>query len=134
MLKCNNRIVIYQNNKIIKGLYYGTTDEFIDVREGYYTGFFVLPMDSLRISGDSIYFILSPQTKDFFTQPLAENILSTNNAKEKGYSHWDNYDNYPFAQLRRYHGFILDSVTIFFDKDSLYNTYPRIFSKTTIVK
>lgn len=125
----NNRIIFQKINNKLEGLYYGTTDEFIDVREGYYPGFFILPMDSLQIIGNEVFFILKPQTKDFFTEPLPESILSTNDALEKGYSHWDNYDNFPFARSRRYHGFFLDSATIFFEKDDAFNSVSKKFLK-----
>lgn len=123
----NNRIIFQKINNKLEGLYYGTTDEFIDVREGYYPGFFILPMDSLQIIGNEVFFVLKPQTKDFFTEPLPESISSTNDAIEKGYSHWDKYDNYPFVQSRRYHGFFLDSVTLFFEKNNAFNSVSKKF-------
>jgi hypothetical protein len=122
-------IILKKSGDQLEGYYYGTTDEFVDVSEGYYPGFFVLPMDSLRIKEDSIYFVLMPQTKDFFTQPVSRNVFSTKEALNKGYSHWDNYDHYYFAKLRKYKGFFIDSVTLFFDKDSIYNINSKKFLK-----
>lgn len=125
----DNRIVIRKKKNQYEGIYYGTTDEFVDAREGYYPGFFVLPMDSLRVNEDSIYFVLMPQTKDFFTQPISKDVSSTGQALNKGYSHWDTYDNYDFASLKKYKGFFLDSATIFFEKDSIYNRNSKKFIK-----
>jgi hypothetical protein len=122
-------IVLKRSGNQFKGYYYGTTDEFVDVREGYYPGYFVLPMDSLRINEDSIYFVLMPQTKDFFTQPISKDIFSTKDALSKGYYHWDNYDYFNFAKLRKYKGLFVDSITLFFDKDPIYNISSKKFIK-----
>ncbi len=51
---------LYLEDGILKkGFFWGTTDEFDEVREGYKCGFFVLPMTEIRHEGDSISFKLS---------------------------------------------------------------------------
>ncbi|MDR1738027.1 MAG: hypothetical protein LBR66_04310 [Candidatus Symbiothrix sp.] len=105
----NNYIFLEIENDSLKGYYYGTTDEFDEVREGYPCGFFVLPMDSLQIKNDSISFVLQPTNNDFLVQPIARSIRSTEEALKMGYSHWD------IARLnsgRSYRGVFSDSATI----------------------
>jgi hypothetical protein len=36
---------------------------------------------------------------------------------KKGYTHWTNFDHFPFITLKRYEGLFLDSATIYFEKD-----------------
>lgn len=55
----NHFIVLTKNGEKISGLYYGTSDEFDDAREGYLPGFFVSPMDNLQINGETIRFVLT---------------------------------------------------------------------------
>ncbi len=52
-----------------RGWYYGTSDEFDAAREGYLPGFFVAPMEALRVTGDSIFFRLT-RPERFFVAPV----------------------------------------------------------------
>ena len=53
-----------ENGILKKGFYWGTSDEFEDVREGYRCGFFVLPMEDIKCGKDSVSFRLKPFSSD----------------------------------------------------------------------
>lgn len=53
-----------ENGVLKKGFYWGTSDEFEDVREGYRCGFFVLPMEDIKCGKDSVSFRLKPFSSD----------------------------------------------------------------------
>src|SRR5690606_33954591 len=93
------------------------TDEFDKAREGYLPGFFVLNIEDLYIEGDTIRFNLRPEIDDFFNQYIDSSIKSSEDAIKKGYTHWTNFDHFPFITLKRYEGLFLDSATIYFEKD-----------------
>ena len=116
-LNQDNRIVIHKNDNIFKGTFYGTTDEFDKAREGYLPGFFVLNIEDLYIEGDTIRFNLRPEIDDFFNEYIDSSIKSSEDAMKKGYTHWTNFDHFPFITLKRYEGLFLDSATIYFEKD-----------------
>jgi hypothetical protein len=107
----NHFIVLSKNKDKISGLYYGTSDEFDFAREGYLPGFFVSPMDSLQINGDTIVFILNTNNSDFLTRPVDLKIQSTKEALSSGYKNWDN--KIP-ATPKTYTGLIKDPETIIF--------------------
>jgi len=113
----NQYIVLTKTNDEITGLYYGTTDEFDEEREGYLAGFFVSPMDKLQINGDTIRFILNTSNSDFLTKPIDLKIKTTKEAIGKGYKNWDN--KIPTTP-KTYLGLIQDSVTIFFKREKEY--------------
>jgi hypothetical protein len=113
-LNWDNYILLRQNNDTVVGLFYGTTDEFIDAREGYTPGYFVLPMEQLSIIGNQISFVLRPKSSDFFTKPIPRNTVSSAAAILKGYTHWDNYDYYDFILYQKYNGLFEDSGDIHF--------------------
>ncbi|MEX1240576.1 MAG: hypothetical protein WEB30_12705 [Cyclobacteriaceae bacterium] len=71
------------------GLYYGTSDEFDQGREGYLPGFFVADMQDIRIDDDSIHFIVRATDDDMFTRAVDLNIETTDKARVLGYEKWD---------------------------------------------
>lgn len=79
-----------------KGYFWGTSDEFDNVREGYACGYFVLPMTQIKQTPDSIVFVLDARTKDkkrfncFFMAPVDRRVRTWKEAKEL-YQPWDNY-------------------------------------------
>lgn len=108
----NQYIIIDKKDSKYFGLYYGTTDEFDETREGYLPGFFVAPMDNLEINNDTIKFTLSVDDKDFFEKPIDRDIKSTEEAFKAGYENWGVKMNKKFS--KKYSGVIKDNGQIFF--------------------
>lgn len=50
--------------------YYGTSDDFDDMRQGYYPGFFKAPLETMKMEGDSISFDLKVSDSIFYKQPI----------------------------------------------------------------
>ena len=125
----DNRIIIQKVNNKFEGLYYGTTDEFDKAREGYLPGYCVLNMEDLHIDGDTIRFILSPKINDFFNEYIDISIKSSQDAVKKGYTHWSNFDHFPFKTSKNYQGLFIDSLTIFFEEDSYNGMSEKKFIK-----
>ena len=50
--------------------YYGTSDDFDDMRQGYYPGFFKAPIETMKMEGDSISFGLKVSDSIFYKQPI----------------------------------------------------------------
>ncbi|MFH0992685.1 MAG: hypothetical protein V1799_22025 [bacterium] len=123
-LKENHYIVLSRSSNTLAGLYYGTSDEFDESREGYLPGFFVAQMDSLKIHGDTIRFTLKVANSDFLTTAVDLNIKSTTEALKAGYKNWGN--KIPTSP-KKYAGLIQDSVTIFFkgEKEFLNKTFKK---------
>jgi hypothetical protein len=84
----NNYIVLSKVDKQLTGLYYGTSDEFDQAREMYLPGFFVALMKNVLVSGDSIYFTLYVENKDFFEKPIDLKYKTANDARINGYKKW----------------------------------------------
>jgi hypothetical protein len=84
----NHYIVIEKSGAGYSGLYYGTTDEFDQAREGYYPGFFVAPMNNLDIDGETIKFTLSIENENVYDKPVDLIIKSNEQAKKAGYKKW----------------------------------------------
>jgi hypothetical protein len=119
-LRAEDRYILLREiNGVTEGYFYGTTDEFTDMREGFLCGYMVLPLDSLRIDSDSISFVLHPEADDFFMRPIERDILSTEDAKKAGYVHWPQYDSEfikYYTERKVYKGVFVDSTTIQFKK------------------
>lgn len=81
--------LIFENNQVKQGLFWGDTDEFDDAREGYECGFFILSVSRIRQKGDSLFFILDARKEKFFTSPIPLNITSSQEAIKKGCQLWD---------------------------------------------
>jgi len=87
----NQYIVLTEKGGKVTGFYYGTSDEFDDVREGYYAGYFVAQMNDLKITGDSIEFVLKVENSDFLTKLIDLKITSTQEAIKAGNENWHVY-------------------------------------------
>lgn len=80
-----------ENGQIKRGCFWGTTDEFTDVREGYECGFFVLPISQIRQKEDSLFFTLDARKEKFFTKAIPLDITTSQDAMKKGFQLWDIY-------------------------------------------
>ena len=59
VLKDHNIVLEKSANGKISGRFYGTTDDFMDAREGYLPGHFVAPMENLRVTKEIVSSSLS---------------------------------------------------------------------------
>lgn len=119
----DNYIVLNKVGDTYSGRYYGTTDEFDPARENYEAGYFVLPMNDLNITGDTLRFSLQPASGDFFTSPQPLTVTTSQQATEQGGVHWDVLDNFHFEGDKHYTGTVSDT-EIAIDCDD-YNGAPQ---------
>jgi hypothetical protein len=117
----NHYIVISNSGSEYSGLYYGTTDEFDDAREGYLPGFFVANMDNLLITNDTIKFSMSVNNENIFDKPIGLNLKSSLEVKKAGYQNWIQTMNF---SPKEYKGIIKDE-KIFFKGESLDKTFKK---------
>jgi len=116
----NQYIIIEIRDSTYIGLYYGTTDEFDPMREGYAPGFFIAPMDHLKISGDSITFTLWVANENIYDKPVDLKIKSNGQAKKEGYQNWIQKMSF---EPKNYAGVIIGKNIIFQEADE------KIFKK-----
>ena len=62
-----NHYLEFKNKKVF---YYGTSDDFDEVREGYYPGFFVVQIENLERSKNIISFNLKVNDSIFYRKPI----------------------------------------------------------------
>jgi hypothetical protein len=106
----NQYIVLCKNESQYHGLYYGTSDEFDENREGYLPGFFVATMEKLVIDGDTIKFTLNVKNKDIFDKAVELKYKSADEARQNGYEKWIQTLEF---EPRNYIGTIKDNSIIF---------------------
>lgn len=70
----------YKDGKIVKGYFWGTSDEADDVREGFYPGYFVREMEQIYHKADSMAFVLDTRKTKFFSGPIGVDIHSAEEA------------------------------------------------------
>ena len=63
--------LVLKGEKVLSGYFWGTTDEFEDVREGYYPGFMALPMEDIEQRGDTLNFVLDSNGHKFYSAPVS---------------------------------------------------------------
>jgi hypothetical protein len=69
-LKENHYIVLKGTNSHLAGIYYGTTDEFDEAREGYLPGFFKAEMKDIAFRGETIRFLITITPESIFDKPI----------------------------------------------------------------
>jgi hypothetical protein len=84
----NHYIVLNLENETVAGLYYGTSDDFDDAREGYLPGFFVSPMRELSIQNHTISFKIELQPDDLFVKPIGLSTKSPREVDQKQNRRW----------------------------------------------
>lgn len=88
-------IVLEKENNQFTGYFYGNTDVFEDVREGYIAPYFVKKIDNLviDIAKKKISFEVNVSNDDFlygkYYNPIPLSARSTAEAKQKGYKKWE---------------------------------------------
>jgi hypothetical protein len=102
----NHYIILEGYNNQLKGWYYGTSDDFDEMREGYEPGFFLAEMSDLIIAQDSIKFKLHVNFEEFYTKPISLQYRNTKQLPKTKYKKWEAYaGNAPFRS-RIYNGTI----------------------------
>jgi len=109
----NHFIVINKNGDLYSGLYYGTSDEFDESREGYLPGFFVAPMEQLTITNGTLKFTLSVENQNVFNKAVELKYKSSEEARQNGYETWPNMMRF---EPKTYFGFINNDSIIINDK------------------
>lgn len=92
-------IALPASNSSTHGLFWGTSDEFCDAREGFLSGFCILELTDLRLCGDSISFILDSTDSPFFSKPVDTQIESSDQAVRNGYRTWRQMHEYFAAKV-----------------------------------
>lgn len=98
---------LYLEDGIVrKGIFWGTSDEFDDAREGYECGFFVLPLTKIQHGNDSITFHLTlTKTKDgkvlnsFVMAPVDLHIRSWKEAISR-YKQWPPFNAFMKPEIK----------------------------------
>ncbi|TPN88874.1 hypothetical protein [Aquimarina algicola] len=96
--------------------YYGTSDDFDEVREGYHPGFFKTQIDKIDIGEDTISFSLHVNDSIFYKKPISPLYKNKKNQR------WDIGVRY---NTRDYNGKITGDTIIIHTK----NFDPRVFIK-----
>jgi hypothetical protein len=78
----------YKDGQVTTGYFWGTSDEFTGTREGYYPGFFVLPMENIQHHGDGFSFVLDSRKTQFLSGPVKVTFRSTADALKQGAHLW----------------------------------------------
>ncbi len=93
------------------GRYYGTSDDFDPVREGYTKGYYVVDLLDIMITEDKISFSLNPITSDMFTEKIALDIKNSQEAIARGFIPWQPGSN--ITDPMKYSGYFKeDSLTL----------------------
>ena len=123
----NHFIVLEREGNNITGRYYGTSDDFDDVREGYLPGFYVAPMKELIIRDQQISFRTDLQNDDLFMGPIPLSIKMSHEIDRNSNLRWI-ADYQPGIRLARhtvvFSGKITSGEIILSGKD-----YRRVFKK-----
>ncbi|VAW66530.1 hypothetical protein MNBD_GAMMA10-1475 [hydrothermal vent metagenome] len=94
----NHYIKIFYKKGKAQGIYYGTSDDFDEAREGYLPGFFSSKMNSIKVDGAKISFSIKPDV--FYRQAV------TPAKKNKSNSAWKNLIT---TDIRTYHATYKDN-------------------------
>lgn len=115
-------IVLEKNNDEFIGYFYGDTDLFEDVREGYIPAYFVKKMDKLVVDllAKKISFEINVSNDDYlygkYYNPISLTIRSTQEALQKGYTKWKS--SIGKKMIQQYYGF-LENTTLG-DKETIF--------------
>ena len=105
-----------KDGQIVKGYFWGTSDEADDAREGYYPGYFVREMEQIYHKADSMAFVLDTRKTKFFSGPIGVDIHSAEEAEKSGAHAWLQRDEY-FQDSIAYGGKIQDGSIVIKNKN-----------------
>ena len=89
----------YLGDTVVEGCFWGTSDEFSSGREGYYPGFFVLPMQNVTQRGDSLFFTLDSYGTQFFSNAVSVSFHSAREAAACGLHPWLQESRFFYARV-----------------------------------
>lgn len=122
----------YKSGMVVDGYCWGTSDEFVDAREGYYPGFFVQRISQISHSGNSLTFVLDIRNTLYFSGPVDIRIHSADEAVKQGYHEWMQ-EQKNFQDSITYKGEFRDCTFILFkDKSNFPCLNNRIFTRTPL--
>lgn len=81
-------LMLIQKGDSLSGYFRGTTDFFDEAREGYYPGFFSLPIQDLKMENNKISFVLNSQNYRFLNRPIEISIEDSEKQVPEGYKEW----------------------------------------------
>jgi hypothetical protein len=123
----NHFIVLEREGINVIGRYYGTSDDFDDLREGYLPGFYGAPMKELIIRDQKISFRIDLQNDDLFMHPIPLSVKTSHEIDRNNNPRWI-ADYQPGIRLARhtvvFSGKITAGEIILSGKD-----YRRVFKK-----
>lgn len=81
-------LMVVQKGDSLSGYFRGTTDFFDEAREGYYPGYFCLPLQNLKMENNIISFVLNSQNYRFLNRPIEIAIEDSEKRVPEGYGEW----------------------------------------------
>ncbi|MBR6285758.1 MAG: hypothetical protein IKR18_02035 [Bacteroidaceae bacterium] len=81
-------LVVVNEGKKYRCFYYGTSDDFMDAREGFLPGFIALEASELKLDGDAISFHLNSTDCNFYSQPVETDLRNERDIIRAGYKLW----------------------------------------------
>ncbi len=83
-------IVLRRVEGKLEGIYYGTSDDFDQAREGYFPGFYVSNMIGLSINKSEIAFDIKLKQSDLFSKPIELKYRSSEEVSKSDNLIWVN--------------------------------------------
>lgn len=124
----NNFIELrFENGKVHDGYFWGTSDEFVDAREGYYPGFAVWQMKDIQSEGGALSFLIDSRGVDYSSGPVSTDIHQMTEAFEKGYHPWEQRSKFFQDTVRYTCTFTPEALTI--TRKSKYDSGTRRFTR-----
>lgn len=78
----------YVGDSVVNGYFWGDTDEFEGVREGFYPGYFVLPLKEIKQTGNKLSFLLDSRNTQYLDDPVGICCHSVEQALSNGEPRW----------------------------------------------
>jgi hypothetical protein len=95
-LKEDHYLVLLNNGNKLYGLYFGTTDDFDEAREGYLPGFYLSEINNIIINDKNIEFNVTLNSNNIFTEEIPRGTISVNQIK---LDKWDTVINFDRTKI-----------------------------------